>query len=152
MRSYANIVIWPLILLVLAIIIGCQSSPVGGAGHQPPFPSTHGSQMAVDQSILQWIGLALFILGLLAFVFAFFFSSKLGDWTDYLRNGGASCAVVGGGLILIAIFFTAFIWMLGACAALALCGAGLFVYFHRSDILPYLGQAKDQAVAAAAKL
>lgn len=137
---------------MISMCVSCASMPVGGAGKPTPFHApTVAEQIVQYQSKLGWAGFALLVLGLLAFFFAFFCSSKLGDWIDYCRNGGMSAALVGLLLIVTAIFFKAVVYTVAGCIAVALLalavGIGSWLYFHRSDILPYLGKKADQAAA-----
>ena len=134
---------WFAIGLMLAFILaGCHSLGAAPVGLLPEHPHSTGEQIASLQSWFFWIGIILAPVGVLAFLFAFFLSAKLGDFTDYFRSGGAAAALTGFGLLGLSIFVKAVAWAFGIGIAIAVVVLGLFLWrwLHTSDILPWLGK------------
>jgi hypothetical protein len=86
---------------------------------------------------LQWIGTAFLVGGVIALVAGIFLGSPASTYDDWLRSGGAAGIVVGLLVLCIAAFLTAIYWVVGGLLVVAVLGGGVWVYLHRSDILPW---------------
>ncbi len=134
-------------ILIAVMMTGCSvglpfghtTTTGGGTGIQSP-----ATQQAKIQVLLLWGGGVCGFIGLIALVAGCVIASKLYDYDDWCRSGGAALLVSGLGFLFISTYIQTFFWVLWAIVIVAVLAFGLWLWLHRTDILPYVGKAKKK--------